>query len=269
MNFINDPNFKHSFIKDVVRIDYRTEVPLQCINDYGYSYIMFRFGKFEAYDYQNAPIEIPKVFVKGTGDFFKVKAYKNSTWLSVELPNHCLHNITNRIAKKCRNQLIDLYDYIDPSILDQLYYEIYESQTIETITQTLDKHLNKFYSTRNLNLDSTMIVNYIYSQKGLLPVSTLSEKFPFGERSIDRMFNIQVGSSPHNFICLIRFNFIIRELEKQNYNSMEELIKKYNYYDHSHFEKDFKKFLGQSINSYKNDFNPLLSQALQREYRKL
>jgi AraC-like DNA-binding protein len=114
-----------------------------------------------------------------------------------------------------------------------------------------------------------MIVNYIYSQKGLLPVSTLSEKFPFGERSIERMFNIEVGSSPHSFICLIRFNFIIRELEKQNYNSIEELIKKYNYYDHSHFEKDFKKFLGQSINSYKNDFNPLLSQALQREYSKL
>jgi AraC-like DNA-binding protein len=269
MKFINDVNFKHSFFKDIIRIDYVADMPLQCINDYGYSYIMFRFGDLEAYDYQNNSIEIPKVFVKGIGDFFNVKAYKNCTWISVELPNHSFHNITNLVAKKYRNKLIDLYDYVDATILDQLYYEIYESQTIETITQTLDKHLNKFYSTWNLNLDSTMIVNYIYSQKGLLPVSTLSEKFPFGERSIERMFNIEVGSSPHSFICLIRFNFIIRELEKQNYNSIEELIKKYNYYDHSHFEKDFKKFLGQSINSYKNDFNPLLSQDLQREYSKL
>jgi AraC-like DNA-binding protein len=113
-----------------------------------------------------------------------------------------------------------------------------------------------------------LIVDYIYRQKGILPVSMLSEKFPYGERSIERMFNTEVGSTPYRFICLIRFNFIIRELEKQNYISMEELIERYNYYDLSHFEKDFKKFLGQSINSYKNDFNPLLSQALQREYSK-
>jgi len=67
----------------------------------------------------------------------------------------------------------------------------------------------------------------------------------------------------------VRFNFIIRELEQQNYSSLDELISKYNYYDHSHFVKDFKKFLGQSIHIYKNDFNPLLSSALSREYNKM
>lgn len=269
MKFINDLNFEHSFIKDIVRIDYTADMPMQCINDYGYSYIMFRFGDFDAYDYRNNPIEIPKIFVKGTGDFFNVKAYKNSTWLSVELPNHSLHNITKLIAKKCRNKLIDLYDYVDASILDKLYYEIYENNTVASITQTLDEHLLKFYSNWNYDLDSTLIVNYIYRCKGLLSVSELSEKFPYGERSIERMFNREVGSSPYRFICLVRFNFIIRELEKQDYKSLEDLIKKYNYYDHSHFEKDFKKFLGQSINTYKNDFNPLLSSALKREYSKL
>jgi AraC-like DNA-binding protein len=268
MEFINDLNFEHSFFKDVVRIDYTTEMPLQCINDYGYSYIMFRFGDFEAYNYQNAPIEIPKIFVKGTGDFFNVKAYKNSTWLSIELPNHCLHNITNRIAKKCRNQLIDLYEYVDASILDQLYYEIFDIKDISSMTQTLDKHLHQFYGEWNKNLDSTLIVNYIYKRKGLLAVSELSKRFPFSERSIERMFYREVGSSPYRFICLVRFNFILRELEQQHYRSFDELISKYNYYDHSHFVKDFKKFLGQSIHSYKNDFNPLLSSALSREYEK-
>ncbi|MFD0931135.1 helix-turn-helix domain-containing protein [Psychroflexus salinarum] len=269
MKFINSLNFNHSFIKDIVRIDYSADMPLQCINDYGYSYIMFRFGDFEAYDYKNNLIEIPKIFVKGTGDFFNVKAYKNSSWISVELPNHSLHNITRLIAKKSRNKLIDLYDYVDASILDRLYYEIYENKTVEAITQTLDKHLYKFYSAWNCDLDSTVMVNYIYSRKGLLSVSELSEKFPYGERSIERMFSREVGSSPYRFIRLVRFNFIIRELEKGEYTKFEDLIERYNYYDHSHFEKDFKKFLGQSISTYKNDFNPLLSLALSREYNKI
>ncbi len=268
MEFINDVNFEHSFFKDIIRINYKADMPLQCINDYGYSYIMFRFGDLEAYDYQNNLVPVPKIFVKGTGDYFNIKAYKDSTWISIELPTHSFHNITKLIAKNYRNKLIDLYDYVDSSILDELYNEMHGNQTIESLTQSLDKYLHKFYSSWNLNLNSTLIVDYIYRQKGILPVSMLSEKFPYGERSIERMFNTEVGSTPYRFICLIRFNFIIRELEKQNYISMEELIERYNYYDLSHFEKDFKKFLGQSINSYKNDFNPLLSQALQREYSK-
>lgn len=269
MEFINSLNLNHSFIKDIVRIDYSADMPLQCINDNGYSYIMFRFGDFEAYDHKNNLIKIPKIFVKGTGDFFNVKAYENSTWISVELPNHSLRNITKLVAKKSRNKLIDLYDYVDASILDKLYYEIYENKTIEAITQTLNKHLYKFYSAWNCNLDSTVIVNYIFSRKGLLSVLELSEKFPYGDRTIERMFSREVGSSPYRFICLVRFNFIIRELENQDYDSLDNLIKKYNYYDYSHFEKDFKKFLGQSISTYKNDFNPLLSLALSREYNKI
>lgn len=244
-------------------------MPLQCINDYGYSYIMFRFGAFEAYDYKDNPIKIPKVFVKGTGDFFNVKAYKNSTWISLELPNHSFHNITRLFAKHFRNKLIDLYDFVDACILDRLYYEIYENTTIASITQTLDKYLNKFYNEWDDELDSTVIVNYIHNRKGLLSVLELSEKFPFGERSIERMFNREVGSSPYRFICLVRFNFILRELEKQDYNGLEDLIKKYNYFDQSHFQKDLKKFLGQSIKIYKNDFNPLLSSVLRREYSKM
>jgi AraC-like DNA-binding protein len=45
-------------------------------------------------------------------------------------------------------------------------------------------------------------------------------------------------------------------------------MEKYDYYDQSHFEKDFKKFLGQSIKEYRNDNNPLLMNGLSRAYIK-
>jgi hypothetical protein len=177
MEFINDLNFEHSFFKDVIRINYTTEMPLKCINDYGYSYLMFRYGNFDAYDYQGNAIEIPKIFVKGTGDYFNVKAYGNSCWISVELPNHGFHNVTNLIAKKYRNKLIDLYHYVDATLLDKLYYELYEDQTVEDIVQTLNNHLYNYYSQWNRDLNSTVIVNYIYKRKGLMSVSELSENF--------------------------------------------------------------------------------------------
>ncbi|APY09717.1 AraC family transcriptional regulator [Winogradskyella sp. J14-2] len=267
MQFIVQKDYNHTFFRDVIRINYNHDVPLQCINDYGYSYIMIRYGKFDAYDYKNNPITIPKIFVKGTGDYFNVKAYEDSVWISVELPNHALHNITNLIARNCRNKLIDLNDYVDTDCLDRLYYELYDSNTIADISTVLDKHLYTYYKTWNTSLDSTLIVNYIHSMRGCLTVKDLSERFPFSERTIERMFKKEVGASPYRFICLVRFNNIIREFQEQKIH-LEDLIVKYNYYDNSHFEKDFKKFLGQSIKSYKNNFNPLLSNALSREYHK-
>ena len=66
----------------------------------------------------------------------------------------------------------------------------------------------------------------------------------------------------------MRFNYIIRELQKNEHESLTLLIEQYNYYDQSHFEKDFQKFLGQSIKEYKNDNNPLLTNGLSRAYLK-
>jgi AraC-like DNA-binding protein len=268
MQFINDSDFNHSFFKDIIRINYTYDMPFQCINDYGYSYLMFRYGKFEALDYNGTAIEIPRIFVKGTGDYFNVKAYENSVWISVELPNHVLHNITNLIAKKCRNKLINLYKYVDETALNKLYYELYEANHIEQITEVLNKNLHEFYGKWNTNLNSTPIVNHIFNKNGLLSVSELAELFPYGARTIERMFNKEVGASPYHFIRLIRFNFTIRALEKGEYDTLDSLIGRYNYYDQSHFEKDFQKFLGQKIGTYKNDFNPLLSSALARAYHK-
>jgi AraC-like DNA-binding protein len=102
----------------------------------------------------------------------------------------------------------------------------------------------------------------------MLSVNELTEVFPYSERSLNRIFNKEVGASPYRFICLVRFNYIIRELEKSEHISLTSLIEQYNYFDQSHFEKDFQKFLGQSIKEYKNDNNPLLTNGLSRTYVK-
>lgn len=111
------------------------------------------------------------------------------------------------------------------------------------------------------------IVSYIFEKNGLLSKDELINKFPYSECTLERTFNEEVGTSPSQFIRLIRFNFIILEIG-QGAESISELRNIYNYYDQLHFERVFKKFLGQSIKSYKNDLNPMLTEALAREYVK-
>ena len=268
MKFINNKNFKHSFYKDVTRINYPEDVSSQLISDYGYTYIMLRYGNIEAFNHKGKKVDVPEVFIKGTGDFFTVKAYKNSSWLSFELPNHILHNVTKIHSKKNRNTFIDLSLYVDEEIIKSLYEALREVHKVEEITKIADQHLRDYYKDWSVLQPSVEIVQYILNKKGMLPVKELSEVFPYSEKSIERIFSKEVGASPYHFICLVRFNYIIRELKKNEHESLTVLIEQYDYYDQSHFEKDFKKFLGQSLKEYKNDDNPLLTNGLSRAYIK-
>lgn len=266
MNFINDPNFKHSFYKDATRIDYTKKMPPLLINDYGYTYLMLRYGRIDAFDKKGRLVEVPSVFVKGTGDYFTVTAYEDSSWLSFELPNHILHNITKIHSTKNRNRLIDLSLYVDEDIVELLYASLRSVKDPNEMAKVADEHLSSYYSEWAAVTPSVPLVQYILEKKGMLSIKELTESFPYSNRSIERIFSKEVGASPYRFICLVRFNYIIRELQVPNHKPLAELIEDYNYFDQSHFEKDFKKFLGQSISAYKNEYNPLLTKGLSREY---
>lgn len=268
MEFINDKSIKHSFFKDITRINYTEDMPVNLINDYGYSYIMMVYGKIEAKNYKNESVYIPKIFTKGTGDYFSVTAYKNSSWLSFEMPNHCLHNISKIHSTKNRNQLLDLSSYVEEDLLKSLYHELSDIHHVKEISAVLDFYLTKYYEQWSQELESTKIVNYILSKDGKLNMVDLLDKFAYSQRSLSRLFYREVGATPYRFLCLVRFNYVIRELEKKDSKSLQDLIYEYNYFDHSHFEKDFKKFLGQSIKSYKSVYNPLLTKGLDRVYKK-
>lgn len=268
MQFINQSNFKHPVFGDVVRINYNQNTPKHLINDFGYSYIMLTYGEFEAWDKKGNQINIPKIFTKCSGDYFHVKVQKNSAWISIELPNHAFYNITKLNTTKCRNKLFDLYEYLPKDLLDSLYESLKDENNIDNITSIFSKHIGVYCKKWIEETKTTPIVNYIFEKRGLLNTDELTKVFPYGKRTIERLFNEEVGTSPYNFICLIRFNYIIRDLQNNKYDSINELTSIYNYYDTSHFEKDFKKFLGQSSKSYHNDYNPLLTNSLSRIYNK-
>lgn len=268
MQFISDPLFTHFFFKDVVRIDYSFDTSPMLINDYGYSYLMFCYGDFTAVDHKGNKVAVPQCLIKGTGDYFNITAQAGNTWITFELPNHVLHNITGVPGMESRNKLYDLKEFINPDLCNELYEKLREEKNIDELVRITDSYLEIFYNAWNRTLTSTPVVDFIYKEKGLIKLADLLKQVPFSERTLERLFKKEVGSTPYRFICLIRFNYVIREVEHNPDVKISTLVARYNYFDHSHFEKDFKKFLGQSVTNYKNDYNPLLTQALTRKFNK-
>jgi AraC-like DNA-binding protein len=93
--------------------------------------------------------------------------------------------------------------------------------------------------------------------------------FPYKERYLERLFYKEAGTIPYRFICLVKFNYVIIELQAGDFRSFNQFLQNYNYHDHFHFEKDFEIKIGQSIKSYNHEFNPLLTKGLARVYNKL
>lgn len=267
MEFIHNPEFEHHFFKDVVRIDYHQKSPQKIINDFGYSYLMMIYGDFTAIDPDGGDIHVPRIFVKPTGDYFRVQAPQNGIWITFEMPPTFFHKVTDLKTSEHRNFLKDLNEIITNGLPMKLYEELEEKKSIEEIVSVADQHLSSYYGHWSREIKCDEIVAFIFENNGLLTKDELIDRFPYSERTLERMFNEEVGASPSLFIRLIRFNFIVREIEQGN-EPISDLIRKYNYYDQSHFERDFKIFLGQSIRSYKNDLNPMLTAALAREYIK-
>ncbi len=265
MKFTTDPNFNHPFFKDIVRIDYPDGAPKQLINDFGYSYLMFRYGDFETAVLDKYKIEIPNAFVKPTGDYFSVVAPKGGTWISLEMPTTYFHSLTGLETASYMNKLVDLSLFLPGAKIKSLLSDLLPAYDLQQLIDIVDTAFGSYYDEWSQPTPAQEIVTFIYQQNGLLNLEDLLDQFPQSKRTLERLFRTWVGIPPYRFIKLVRFNFIIRDFLEGS-KPLAQLIADYNYYDHSHFEKDFRKFMGQSIREYNNIFNPLLTEALNRAY---
>lgn len=85
----------------------------------------------------------------------------------------------------------------------------------------------------------------IYQRKGCISVKELCEKLHINERYLQREFRKNIGIPPSAYLQILRFNNVFATLstasEKQK---IEGLAMLFNYYDLSHFNKDYKKYFG-------------------------
>ncbi|MGA0557691.1 helix-turn-helix domain-containing protein [Larkinella sp. VNQ87] len=85
----------------------------------------------------------------------------------------------------------------------------------------------------------------IYRRKGCVTTAEICRCLPVSERYLQLLFKNQVGVSPSAYARMIRFNHIF--LEYRQWKEKHDLVfitALYNYYDASHFNKDFKKVFG-------------------------
>jgi len=161
-----------------------------------------------------------------------------------------MYKITGQDVSNLTNKISSLSD-INPLLSKKIENIFIENQlNLSKFKKDFTELLNNI----NLTEDEDIIyiekaVDYILKKEGIVKVKDLLELVPFSQKSLQTKFKKIVGLTPVKFIKITRFkNFLIRY--RVNKDDVNELLTTFNYYDMSHFNRDFKLMMHQSPKSF-------------------
>ncbi|MBN2821047.1 MAG: AraC family transcriptional regulator, partial [Bacteroidales bacterium] len=157
------------------------------------------------------------------------------------------------------NQSVDLTDIFNLEIR-QIEDLLYAKNTINERVTVIEDFLIRRYSQVSLH-DNVLIqkgVEIIKNCKGQTDSKYLSTCLYTSPKTLERKFAKYLGKTPKQFIKLIRFQEILKDLSVNKNSSLTEFAFRNGYFDQSHFIKDFKTYSGYTPKDFRvkyPDFN--------------
>ena len=173
-----------------------------------------------------------------------------------------LYKLTNLDISKFTNKN-HFFKLIDTE-LSKKFEEICEkyNQNFKKLFEEVENLLLQLPLIENKNtLAIDKVVAIIHQKEGMLSVNELLNFIPFGQKTLETQFKKMVGLTPAKYIRLHRFLNLMRQYEN-NAVELKDLIYMYNYYDESHFSRDFKSFTSKSPNQFFKEEYVIVKEAL-------
>ncbi|WP_323787998.1 helix-turn-helix domain-containing protein [Psychroserpens sp.] len=199
-----------------------------------------------------------------SGQFFRSYQFitsKASHSFGISFHPTALFKILNSDISKLYNKHLQLSNY-NNNLYHILNPIMHSSQSSEIIVKNLNElFLNiKLNTNKNTN-EVDQAIDIIKRKDGLLNIQEILDQIKISQKTLENHFKKIVGLTPGKYIRLYRFVKLMRRYESQEID-LNDLILIYDYYDRSHFTKDFKLFMHQSPKSYFGANNPLLNEYL-------
>jgi AraC-like DNA-binding protein len=115
--------------------------------------------------------------------------------------------------------------------------------TEELLLRNLDSHSDAF----DEQIDRA--ISCIYEHKGVMTTADLMESIDATYKQCERSFKKHVGVTPKTYLRIVRFYNAFTQIRASKSVNWTNLLGQYNYYDQSHFIKDYHYFTGVSPGS--------------------
>ena len=133
----------------------------------------------------------------------------------------------------------------------KLIVDVKEATFVNEKIEAIDQFMLDQYHIQKPSTDYIdEAVSTIIKNNGLVSVNELLENAFVSRRTFERNFFQKVGLSPKYYIRILRFGYICNTIAGRKKVNWSELIYNTDYYDQSHFIKDFEEFTGRSPEQY-------------------
>ena len=201
-----------------------------------------------------------------SGQFFRSYQFMvnvESKCFGISFHPTALFKLLNTDISKFENRHIPL-EQINNHIYDELSSIFNQSKTNKELIKALNVFfINAPLTTNNNTKLIDQATTIIREKDGLLNVLDVLDEIPMSQKTLETQFKKIVGLTPGKYIRLYRFLKLMRKYESQEID-IKDLIHMYDYYDRSHFTKDFKLFMKESPKDYFNTTHPFLNEYLNK-----
>lgn len=154
-------------------------------------------------------------------------------------------------ACKVQNKVVDLIKLIKP----RFYNELKQLEKLPSLNNKVSKLLEILSVMINESPVHTKMIakdaaEKIMKYKGNVLLKEICEKSKICNRTLQRAFLSDVGTTPKEFLRITRFNNVLTHMLENNFENWHQIINDYGYYDQAHFIHDFKSVTGYSPNEF-------------------
>lgn len=167
--------------------------------------------------------------------------------VSARLTPWGLNVFSRGIVRECAEKRVDCRDifpkYAVEAIEEKLSIKKTASERVQCVEQFLLSILNRNYE----DLLIQTACKELDRSSGNYPIATLAKTLGLSERSLERRFQIHVGTTPKKYARIVRLRSTIFQREKLS--SWAEVAYVAGYYDQSHMINDFQDLYGMPPDS--------------------
>ena len=151
------------------------------------------------------------------------------------------------------NELFNISLSLDDIFKKGIVAEVEEKLTLAATDKHRIKIIEQFLLSRIRDIKAdkliTEAVTLIYQSRGAIRIKELNEQLFISQSAFEKRFRKVVGTTPKKFASIIRFNTALDSLNKVK--SLTEICYENNFFDQSHFIRDFKQFTGDTPEYFK------------------
>src|SRR6185437_2319134 len=139
---------------------------------------------------------------------------------------------------------------MEPAVDTVLPFPDEELRLVMQEEDGLASRLDRWFDSRSLpraaRYDFSALRGLVDASGGQISVEALAKEAHVSSRTLERIFNQNVGIPPKEFLRIVRLQEVFKRLQKTD-TSDESLLRvayELGYYDHAHLTNEFKKYAG-------------------------